>query len=265
MKIQQIRNATLRISFGGAEFLVDPWLASKAEGITFAMVGQTAEVVDPAQLDIVMPRCELPLPRAAVLDGVDAYVISHIHPDHIDMAPDGTVGAPLDHAIPAFVQNEGDLETMRRSGFADARLFTDEGTDFRCVTLRRTPGRHGTKVPCGPASGIFFSSPSEKQTLWIAGDTVWCNEVAAALAALRPDMIVLNACAAQFKTFGRLIMDDADVEAVCRAAPDATVVASHMDTVAHASLTRKTLKAALEKRGLASRVLMPDDGEEYSF
>ena len=77
--------------------------------------------------------------------------------------------------------------------------------------------------------------------------------------------VVLNACAAQLKTYGRLIMDDADVESVCRAAPNATVIASHMDTVAHASLTRKTLRAALERRGLAGRVLMPDDGEEYSF
>ena len=85
------------------------------------------------------------------------------------------------------------------------------------------------------------------------------------MAALKPDVVVLNACAAQLKTYGRLIMDDADVESVCRAAPNATVIASHMDTVAHASLTRKTLRAALERRGFASRVLMPDDGEEYTF
>ena len=84
-------------------------------------------------------------------------------------------------------------------------------------------------------------------------------------ATLKPDVIVLNTCAAQLKTYGRLIMDDADVEEVCRAAPNAIVIASHMDTVAHATLTRKTLRAALEKRGLAKRVLMPDDGEEYSF
>ena len=38
-----------------------------------------------------------------------------------------------------------------------------------------------------------------------------------------------------------------------------------MDTVAHAALTRKTLRAALERRSLARRVLMPDDGEEYVF
>lgn len=71
--------------------------------------------------------------------------------------------------------------------------------------------------------------------------------------------------AAPLETYGHLIMDDAEVESVCRAAPNATVIASHMDTVAHASLTRKTLRAALERRGLAGRVLMPDDGEEYVF
>lgn len=51
---------------------------------------------------------------------------------------------------------------------------------------------------------------------------------------------------------------------VCEVA-DGKVIASHMDTVAHASLTRKTLRAALERRGLSGRVLMPDDGEECVF
>ena len=90
-----------------------------------------------------------------------------------------------------------------------------------------------------------------------------CDEVAETMAELKPDVVILNACAAQLKTYGRLIMDDADVESVCRAAPNATVIASHMDTVAHATLTRKTLKAALERRGIEKRVLMPGDGEEY--
>ena len=154
---------------------------------------------------------------------------------------------------------------MKKSGFADVRTFTDEGVSFRSVTLKRTFAKHGTKEPCGPASGVFLTSPSEAKSLWILGDTIWCDEVAKTMAALKPDVVVLNACAAQLKTYGRLIMDDADVESVCRAAPNATIIASHMDTVAHASLTRKTLKAALERRGLASRVLMPEDGEAYVF
>ena len=265
MKIKQIRNATLRINFSGVEFLIDPWLIGKSEGFTFGQSPFASEVVDPAQLDIVMPMCELPMPLADVLSGVDAYVLTHLHPDHFDMAPDGTVGAKLDKGVPIFVQNEREVGVMKKSGFADVRMLTDDGVTFNGVTLKRTYAKHGTKEPCGPASGIFFTAPGEKKTLWILGDTIWCDEVAKTMAELKPDVVILNACAAQLKTYGRLIMDDADVESVCRAAPNATVIASHMDTVAHASLTRKTLKAALEKRGLAGRVLMPDDGEEYSF
>ena len=253
MKIRQIRNATLRINFGGVEFLIDPWLISKSEGFTFGQSPFASEVVDPAQLDIVMPMCELPMPLADVLSGVEAYVLTHLHPDHFDMAADGTVGAKLVKGVPVFVQNDDEVAVMKHSGFSDVRTFTDEGVLFRNVT------------PCGPASGVFFSSPLESKSLWILGDTIWCDEVAETMAELKPDVVIQNSCAAQLKTYGRLIMDDSDVESVCRAAPNATIIASHMDTVAHASLTRKTLKAALERRGFASRVLMPDDGEEYVF
>ena len=78
MKIKQIRNATLRINFGG----------------------------------------------------VDAYVLTHIHPDHFDMAADGTVGAKLDKAVPLFVQNEDEVAVMKRSGFKDVQTFTDDGVAF---------------------------------------------------------------------------------------------------------------------------------------
>ncbi len=265
MKIKQIRNATLRINFGEADFLIDPWLISRAEGFSFAQTPFASEVVNPAKLDIVMPMCELPLPLPEVLGGVDAYLLTHLHPDHFDMARDGTAGAKLDKSVPLFVQNEREVGVMKKSGFADVRMLTDDGVTFNGVTLKRTYAKHGTKEPCGPASGIFFTAPGEKKTLWILGDTIWCDEVAKTMAELKPDVVILNACAAQLKTNGRLIMDDADVESVCRAAPNAMVIASHMDTVAHASLTRKTLKTALEKRGLAKRVLMPDDGEAYVF
>ena len=144
MKIRQIRNATLRINFGGVEFLTDPWLASKAEGFTFGQSPFASEVVDSAQLDIVMPMCELPMSVKDVLDGVDAYVLTHLHPDHFDMAADGTAGAKLNKAVPLFVQNEDEVAVMKRSGFNSVRTFTDDGVVFRGVTLTRTFARHGT-------------------------------------------------------------------------------------------------------------------------
>ena len=130
IKIRQIRNATLRVRFGGVEFLIDPWLASKAEGMTFIKGPFASEVVDPAQLDIVMPMCELPISVADVLSGVDAYVLTHLHPDHFDMAADGTVGAKLDKAVPLFVQNDNEVAVMKRSGFKDVQMFTDNGVAF---------------------------------------------------------------------------------------------------------------------------------------
>ena len=149
MKIRQIRNATLRINFGGVEFLTDPWLVSKAEGFTFGRSPFASEVVDSAQLDIVMPMCELPIPVADVLSGVEAYVLTHLHPDHFDMAADGSAGAKLDKTVPLFVQNEDEVAVMKRSGFKDVRMFTGDGVAIRGVSLKRTFARHGTKTPCG--------------------------------------------------------------------------------------------------------------------
>ena len=136
MKIIQIRNATLRVTFGGVEFLIDPWLISKNEGFTFGKSPFASEVVDPAQFNIVMPMCELPMPLADVLSGVDAYVLTHLHPDHFDMAADGTVGAKLDKGVSIFVQNDDEAAVMKKSGFAYVQTFADEGALFRTVTLK---------------------------------------------------------------------------------------------------------------------------------
>ena len=60
-------------------------------------------------------------------------------------------------------------------------------------------------------------------------------------------------------------MDDNDLANVCAAAPEAVVIASHMDNVPHATLTRKTLSRKLKKKGLLDRVRIPDDGEVYTI
>ena len=47
--------------------------------------------------------------------------------------------------------------------------------------------------------------------------------------------------------------------------PKARIIVSHMDTVAHASLTRQSMDQALRRRGIREAILMPDDGQSYSF
>ena len=63
MKIQQIRNATLKVTYAGATFLIDPWLAGRWEMGCFADIpGAPFTVPDPAKRHIPMPMCPLPLP-----------------------------------------------------------------------------------------------------------------------------------------------------------------------------------------------------------
>ncbi|MBO5604541.1 MAG: MBL fold metallo-hydrolase [Acidaminococcaceae bacterium] len=94
MKIKQIRNATIRVSYAGKNFLIDPWLLEKGQMGSFLDIpGRPFHVSDAAKEGIPMPMCSLPEPVEEILNGVDYYVVTHIHPDHIDMAPDGTVGA----------------------------------------------------------------------------------------------------------------------------------------------------------------------------
>ncbi len=259
MKIKQIRNATLRVEYGGKVFLVDPWLAERWRmGCMADIPGRPFRIPDPAKELIPMPICGLPEPVAKILGGVDYYIVTHIHPDHIDMSPDGTVGSLLDKAVPVLVQNEEDAEVFRKSGFQSVTAL-HAAVQCGAVSLTKTPAQHGVVAPCGEACGVMFQTEGEK-TLYIAGDTVWYSGVKDTLKKFQPDIVVVNACAAELTAHGRLIMNDEDVEAVAKTLPRAKIVISHMDTVAHASITRHSMRGLLAARGVAGYA-MPEDGE----
>ena len=258
MEIRQIRNATLKIAYGGKTFLIDPWLSGKGSLGTFA--DKPFRCLSPEKESIPMPMCGLPMPRDEILRGVDAYVVTHIHADHIDMAPEG-IGAPLDKETPVFVQDADDAGVLLKNGFRDITVLY-ENSALGNVSLRKAPGRHGTKIPMCPTCGVVFRAEGEK-TLYVAGDTIWYAGVKNTLKEYKPDVVVLNACAAEIVGYGRLIMNDEDVEAVAQTAKNAKIVISHMDTVAHASITRYAMRGLLAKRGVV--YLMPEDGETLAF
>lgn len=262
MRIEQIRNATIKIHYAGKTFLVDPWLAPKGSMGCFADLS-TFRVCHKEQARIPMPMCALPFPTEKVLEDVDAYIVTHVHPDHIDMNLDGTIKDYLKRDVATFVQSDEDAIVLQKSGFGDVRTL-GANSSFGDIQLMKTPGLHGTLKPCGPSCGVVFRHPEEK-TLYVAGDTIWYSEVERSLASFRPDVVVLNACAAELEDYGRLIMDDHDVAMVHKAAPCARVIVSHMDTVAHASITRATMRERLQKLGIWDAILMPADGESLSF
>lgn len=281
MKFQQIRNATVKITYDSKTFLIDPWLAPQYMTGCFGLLPMiiamnrrgdprkkyvidhcaTWKPVDPKQKWIMCPMQPLPMSVAAINRDVDAYLCSHVHLDHIGLGLNGKGCEKLDKNIPIYAINRQDSNYLEFSGMKDVRVLEDRITYGEAEVIK-VKAIHGIKVPCGDACGYVFRSPNEK-TLYVAGDTVWCDEVAETIAMYHPDVIVTNNCAAMLVDNGRLIMDDNDLEKVCAAAPEAVIIASHMDNVPHATLTRKTLDEKLKEKGIRERVRIPEDGESY--
>ena len=111
--------------------------------------------------------------------------------------------------------------------------------------------------------GVIFRAEDEK-TLYVAGDTIYCEEVECALNKYTPEVIVVNACAATVLNGERLIMKQEDIDEVLKNAPYSTVIASHMDTVSHLSVTRDDLKEYIDINNI-DNLLIPDDGETLEF
>lgn len=259
MQITQIRNATIIINYAQTRFLVDPWLGPKDY-----MPGFEGAV----HPEIRQPRVELPCPIEKITD-VDAVILTHVHPDHWD----DFAAKALNKNIKIFAQSETDKQFLSSLGFTDVEILTQSSTRFRRVTLFKTPGQHGKREIVKPvceqlgmpydAMGVVFKAQAEP-TLYLAGDTIWCPEVQNALDTYRPDVIVVNACAASVANGEHLIMGKEDVLQTSRYAPHAAIVASHMDTVSHLTVTRQDLKTLAKENNL-SNLFIPNDGETLTF
>ena len=119
MKLTQIRNATNRLEYAGTTFLIDPWLAPKHTLSFVDIPGMPYHIPDPVKENQPMPFYDLPFPVEQIMEDVDAVIVTHLHPDHIDISPiDGTVGAPLDKKIQIYCQNEEDAAVLEKSGFS---------------------------------------------------------------------------------------------------------------------------------------------------
>ncbi|MDQ2091064.1 MBL fold metallo-hydrolase [Marimonas arenosa] len=256
MEIQQIRNATLIIEFAGKRFLVDPMLSAKDSLPPFAGTPNDHKR---------NPLVELPIGLDDITN-VDAVIVTHTHLDHWD----GAAADTLPKTLPLFVQHEADAGKIREAGFTDIRLLS-ENSSFDDIALIKTPGQHGSDEAMrrlgdrlGEVCGVVFRHPAE-ETLYLAGDTVWNDDVADNLSRHAPGVVILNCGDAQINGIGSIIMGRADLLEVSNAAPRANIVATHMEAVNHAVLTRQELKTFAATSGIESRVHVPNDGETLRF
>jgi L-ascorbate metabolism protein UlaG (beta-lactamase superfamily) len=258
-QVQEIRNATVKITYADTTFLIDPMFAPKGfyEGFP-----------DTYRSHLRNPFIDLPIKPETILAGVDAVIITHTHLDHWDDAAQNTISKTM----PIFVQNQQDQKTVQSQGFKDVRILTN--TTFQGVTLSKTGGQHGTDamyaIPAlnnalGDAMGIVFEAKGH-ETIYVAGDTIWRPEVDQAIQNFKPDVIVLNTGNALVNGFKEsIIMGKEDTYRATQQAPNAKIIAVHMDAINHMSLTRQQLAEYVKAKGIQDHVLIPLDGETLSF
>ncbi len=247
MRLRLIRHATLIVEYNQHTLLIDPML-------------DDASARPPIQ-NSPNPRNNplVPLPIAAeeLWQGVDAILVTHTHSDHWDAA----AGDLLPKPIPFFGQPE-DQAKFRSQAFSNVQPVQDL-LAWRGITITRTGGQHGTGEigkAMAPVSGFIFRADGEP-TLYIAGDTIWCSEVQKALREHQPDIIVVNTGAAQFLEGDPITMTADDVITTCQAAPNAQIVAAHMEAINHCLLTRADLAFQLEAARVIQQVAIPNDGD----
>jgi L-ascorbate metabolism protein UlaG (beta-lactamase superfamily) len=249
MEVQLIRNATMRLRYNGRLLLLDPFLSPKHAIRSFAGISPN-------------PTVALPLTLQAVVADVEAVVVSHLHSDHFDEVAQNI----LPKQLPLFCQpgDEGQIEAV---GFTAVQPIANTVT-WQGITLTRTPAQHGTgqwAERMGNVSGFIFRAAGEPTIYW-AGDTIWYEPVAEVIQREQPNIIITHSGGAHFGDNSVIVMDIAQTIAVCEAAPQATVIAIHLEALDHCPTTRADLRAQAAAADISvSQLRIPANGETLEF
>jgi L-ascorbate metabolism protein UlaG (beta-lactamase superfamily) len=245
MKIRLIRNATLRITYAGKEFIIDPFLLPKDTIPSFAGISNN-------------PTVDLPCSPEEVVDGVEMAIVSHMHPDHFDQLAAQLL--PVD--ITLFCQ-PGDEHMIRQFGITGATPIIDS-TLWEGISITRTDGQHGSGVWAqymGNVSGFIFQANDEPTVYW-AGDTILYDGVRQVLSEINPEVIITHSGGAQMQGSGPIIMDAEQTVSICLENPDTKVVAVHLEALDHCPITRSQLRSLAQNSNIPDgRLLIPQDGE----
>jgi L-ascorbate metabolism protein UlaG (beta-lactamase superfamily) len=244
MKLRLLRNATLKLDIFGRTILIDPFFAPKGSRPSFT--GRAPN-----------PLVDLPASPEAILDGVELVVVSHLHADHFDPVAQSLVPKHL-----PLICQPGDEDKIRSCEFSNVTPLADV-IDWRGLRFQRREGSHGlgpVATKMGSVMGFTITAAGEPSLYW-AGDTVLYRGMEATITETRPEIIVIHPCGARWE--GDLItMDAAEAIATCKLAPSALVIATHMEALDHATVTRDELRRyALEQCVMPRQFLVPQDGE----
>jgi L-ascorbate metabolism protein UlaG (beta-lactamase superfamily) len=249
MKIQLIRSATMRFEYAGHLFVVDPYFAPKYSRPSFT--GKSPN-----------PLIDLPISPEQVIADAEMVVVSHLHSDHFDPAAQELL--PKD--MPILCQPV-DAGQIMGKGFRDVTPIEDRLT-WQRISITRIEGQHGSGNvlnDMGRASGFIFQAQHEPTIYW-AGDTIWTSGVGETIARFKPQIVITHSSGAVWGDRVLIVMDAEQTIKVCNAAPDSKVIAVHLDSLDHGTVSRDDLRRYADEHGIGmDRLLIPLDGETLVF
>lgn len=249
MRVKLIRSATISLQYSGHTILIDPFFAEKFSRPSFS--GKSKN-----------PLVDLPCSLSEIVKNIDTVLVSHLHSDHFDP----TAQNYIDKSIPLLIQEEDELR-VREMGFMDIRPIREK-YQLGKIEIQRVLGKHGegeVLKEMGISSGFYFSAEDEADLYW-TGDTILYDKVTAFLLKQKPRFIITHSCGAVWGDNVKIIMDEVQTVEICKMLPQSTIIATHMDSLDHCTVSRQQLREYADRNNISrNQLIIPNDAEELVF
>jgi L-ascorbate metabolism protein UlaG (beta-lactamase superfamily) len=246
-----IGGPTALIEVAGTRLLTDPTFDEPQayDAGTITLVKKTGPATDPASL----------LP-------IDAVLLSHDqHWDNLDHSG----RAFLAHAPRVLTTSAG---ASRLGGSAEGMEIWEtvavQGVDNNSVRVTATPARHGPvgiEPISGDVVGFVVTPENSSGSIYVAGDTVWYEGIAAIKDKFDIRLAILFTGAAQPRGTFHMTMGSNDAIEFAHAFPQARIVAIHNEGWEHFMESQSELARSFATVGLASRLTSLERGIPVAF
>lgn len=252
MKLQLVRNATLKIVYAGKTILIDPMLCEK-------------ETMEPFMKGLRKnPTVDLPIPPSEIIKDLDAVLVSHSHPDHFDKVSSELLSKDIQ-----LFSTPTDRDFFANQHFTNVTVI-DKEVKWSGIKITRIEGQHGSGpiLPyMGEVSGYVLEAENQP-TVYLVSDTILIESVKKAVDQFQPQIIITNSGGGIFPQFENypVIMDEEQTIQVAGLAPQAKIVAVHLESIDFNRTTRKSLREFANQNGVTeNQLLIPNDGDEIDL